>query len=207
MTHKRSVIVRGDDGLQGQIESAIQANSGEVTNVLIQLDTGQRIVLPVDALVRQTDDTYYVSLNLQEVAQQQSSETSFDGHFTLPIISEMLAVQKQMRVKGGVRLTKSVKEQEEIVDEPLMHEKTEVIRVSVNKMVDAPVDVRIEGNMYIIPVIEEVLVVEKRILLKEEIHIRKDMTEYRETQKVMLRKEYIDVERFEEDSEIRTKTS
>ncbi|MCA1628121.1 MAG: YsnF/AvaK domain-containing protein, partial [Acidobacteria bacterium] len=61
-----------------------------------------------------------------------------------------------------------VREREEIVDELLLKEAVEVERVIINREVDAPVPVRYEGETMIVPVLEEMLVVEKRLVLKEE---------------------------------------
>jgi len=56
--------------------------------------------------------------------------------------------------------------------------------------------VRYEGDTIIIPVLEEVLVVEKRLMLKEEIHITQHHEEFHQPQHVVLRNEDIAVERL-----------
>jgi len=48
----------------------------------------------------------------------------------------------------------------------------------------------------IIPVLEEVLVVEKRLMLKEEIHITQHNEEFHRPQHIVLRTEDITVERL-----------
>lgn len=49
----------------------------------------------------------------------------------------------------------------------------EIRRVKVDREVDHVPKVRVEGDVTIVPVVEEVLVVEKRLVLKEEVHISK----------------------------------
>ena len=49
----------------------------------------------------------------------------------------------------------------------------DVTRVPVDRIIDAAPAMRSEGELTIIPVVEEVLVIEKRLLLKEEVHIRR----------------------------------
>jgi stress response protein YsnF len=61
--------------------------------------------------------------------------------------------------------------------------------------VDEPVPTRTEGETTIIPVMEEVLVVEKRLRLKEELHVTRRRTEHRDPQRVTLRSERVEVER------------
>jgi uncharacterized protein (TIGR02271 family) len=55
--------------------------------------------------------------------------------------------------------------------------------------------VRHVGDTMIIPLLEEVLVVEKRLMLKEELHVRKESVETHRPQRVMLRSEEAFVER------------
>lgn len=71
-------------------------------------------------------------------------------------------------------------------DEPLFQEDVEVERIPVNRFIDGPVETRQEGDLTIVPVVEEVLTVQKRLLLKEEVHIRRRRAEVREPRRVVL---------------------
>ena len=62
-------------------------------------------------------------------------------------------------------------------------------------MVDGPVPVREENGTTIISIVEEVLVVEKRLMLREEIHIRKQRIETHQPQHITLRSEEVRIER------------
>lgn len=55
--------------------------------------------------------------------------------------------------------------------EELMREDCDVKRVPVRKLLDHPVEPRQEGDTLIVPLTEEVLVIEKRLMLREELHI------------------------------------
>lgn len=72
------------------------------------------------------------------------------------------------------------------LDYPLYTEQAGVERVPVNRLVDNEPQTRQEGDVTIIPVVEEVLVVEKRLLLKEEIHIRRTRNPVREPRRVIM---------------------
>jgi stress response protein YsnF len=80
-----------------------------------------------------------------------------------------------------------------VLEVPLLEDTVEVKRVAVNRIIDGPVPVREEGNVTIIPVFEEVLVVEKRLMLKEEIHLVRQQLATRERQTFALRKEEVHV--------------
>ena len=113
----------------------------------------------------------------------------------VPVIEEELRVGKRVVETGRVRVTKTVSEHEEVLDEPLMREEYDVERVPVDEFVDAPVGPRQEGETLIVPVLEEVLVVEKRLLVREELRITRRRTEGHEPQRVTLRSEEVSVER------------
>ena len=84
------------------------------------------------------------------------------------------------------------------MDEPFIREEVEVVRVAVGRQVDAPPPPREEGDTLIIPVLEEVLVVEKRLVLVEELHVSKRRVEERRPQSFTLRKEEVVAERLDE---------
>jgi stress response protein YsnF len=65
---------------------------------------------------------------------------------------------------------------------------------------DAP-QTRYEGETLVVPVLEEVLVVQKQLLLKEEIRITRHRKPVRMPQNVLLRSEQVTVERFDETRE------
>jgi stress response protein YsnF len=81
------------------------------------------------------------------------------------------------------------------VDEPLWREEVEVTRVPMQRVVDGPVPMREEHGTTILSVVEEVLVVEKRWMLREEIHIRQQRSEIHQPQRIILRSEEVQVER------------
>ena len=114
----------------------------------------------------------------------------------VPVLAEDLEVQKRLVETGKVRVTKVVHERETVVDEPLSRDHVAISRVPMQCVVDGPVPVREENGTTIISVVEEVLVVEKRWMLREEIHIRKRRTETHQPQQITLRSEDVQVERI-----------
>jgi uncharacterized protein (TIGR02271 family) len=113
----------------------------------------------------------------------------------IPVVAESLQVGRRQVETGRVRLTKLVHEEEEVVDLPVLREEVHVERVPVGRFVDGPVEARQEGDTLVLPVLEEVLVVEKRLMLKEEIRVTRTRTEARSTQTVTLRNEEVRIDR------------
>lgn len=130
--------------------------------------------------------------------QPAANPLSGDNEYasTIPVIEERVHVDKEIRETGQVHIEKQVHREEVALDLPTIHEEANIERVAVNQYVDTPPPpVRHEGDKMIIPVLKEVLVVEKRILVVEELHITKNRTEEHHTEHVELRREEIRVER------------
>ncbi len=120
-----------------------------------------------------------------------------DNVSVIPVIEEQLLVEKQLVETGQLVIRKTVSESEETVDTPLMSESFSVERVAINQYIDVPPAVRYDGDTTIYPVLREVLVTEKRLLLVEEVHVTKQQTTINDTQRVMLRREEVTVQRVD----------
>jgi uncharacterized protein (TIGR02271 family) len=116
----------------------------------------------------------------------------------IPVMQEELDVRtRRVETDSGVRVSKAIEEREEVVDEALAREEVEVERVPMNVPVEAATGVRYEGDTMVIPIFEEVVVVEKRLMLKEEIRVTRRRSSFRSPQRVTLRREVPTVERIE----------
>jgi uncharacterized protein (TIGR02271 family) len=122
-----------------------------------------------------------------------------DDGFVLPVVHEELKVGTRVVETGrGVRIHKTVSEQTRQIDEHLLRDAIEVRRVAVDQIVplsEAPATRQV-GDTLIIPVLEEVLVVEKRLRIKEEIHIVRSERHEPYAATVVVRSEDVSIERF-----------
>ena len=193
----RNAEVNGEGGLHGFIERDPAQGSGEREAVLT-LDDGRRVLVPVDALVPQNDGSYYLPLGITELESAAAPRRGKGQEpVIIPVFEEVLDVQKRKVETGRVRVSKTVREREEVVDEPYLRQEVEVERVPIDRLVDGPVPARYEGHTLVIPVLEEVLVVEKRLRLKEEVRITKIQSEASEPQTITLRSEELTVKRVD----------
>ena len=83
------------------------------------------------------------------------------------------------------------------VEEMLSKEVCDVERVTIDREIPAPVGPRQEGDVTIIPVVEEVLVVSKRYILREEIRVKRRTEQVLFRQEVELRRQTASVRRKE----------
>jgi uncharacterized protein (TIGR02271 family) len=108
---------------------------------------------------------------------------------TLPLLAEELSVSKELRETGRVRISTRTHEREALIDEDLAREQVEIETIPIARRIDAVPQVRQEGDTTIIPVVEERLVVDRELVLKEEIRVRRVRTTERYQEKVALRQQ------------------
>jgi len=120
---------------------------------------------------------------------------------SLPIVEETVSVRKRKRISSKVRVRTRVIESAHTVDEPLVCQTVDVERQTVDRWVDAPVPVRQEGGTTIISVMEEVVVVEKRWKVVEEIRLTKREAIRHQPQQVTVRRTEATVERLSPDAD------
>ena len=99
---------------------------------------------------------------------------SSDAEASIPLIQENLTVAKRSVETGRVRIRTVVDEKLVRVSEQLERDDVTIERVSVNREVTQAPEVREENGVLIVPVLEEVVVVEKRLFLKEELHVHRN---------------------------------
>jgi stress response protein YsnF len=119
----------------------------------------------------------------------------------VPVVREEVQVDKQVVDTGrGVRIHKTVAEHPCHIDERLTRDLVEISHVPVDRIVplDAAPATRYEGDTLVVPILEEVLVVERRVRIKEEVRITRTRREEHHAETVMLKSEQVSVERFDE---------
>ena len=117
----------------------------------------------------------------------------------IPLVEETATVSKRKIVTGRVRIRTSVETEERLLREDLAGEQVEVKRVPVGRVIDVMPQVRAEGDITIIPVVEERLVVTKELVLVEEIHVHRTSSTETVEVPVTLRAERASIERLEAD--------
>jgi uncharacterized protein (TIGR02271 family) len=122
----------------------------------------------------------------------EESETS---SFAISVAHERLQVSKRQVLKSKVKVHKTVEEHLETVNLPLQRESVEIVRVPKDEIVTEASGSRREGDTLILPIYEEVLVVEKRLRLVEEVHVKTKTIWHHDVREVLLRQEKVKLER------------
>jgi uncharacterized protein (TIGR02271 family) len=114
----------------------------------------------------------------------------------IPLFEEELSVSKRVVPTSRVQVSRITHSHEQVVDELLSREQIEVERVAIDKPIDGMPSVREEGDSIIVPVVEEVLKIERLLILKEEVWIRRVKGTERHQERVTLRKQQAVVTRL-----------
>ncbi|WZP00971.1 YsnF/AvaK domain-containing protein [Isosphaeraceae bacterium EP7] len=193
-------LVLGEDGLRGRVEPWADGNAGgtsEAGSAMVLLDDGRRLSVPISLLKDRGDGSFQLLLGAAELGLLRGpAGGENDDEIVIPIVAEQAEVSKRTVEAGTVRISKTVRVHDETVNVPLISEQLDVERVAVNRRVDSTPATRQEGDVTIIPVMEEVLVVEKRLMLKEELRITRRRVEQSKAETVTLRTEVVEVERI-----------
>jgi stress response protein YsnF len=115
----------------------------------------------------------------------------------IPLYEEEANVVRRTVAAGTVRVATVTREREQLVDQVLTSERFEIERVPVGRVVETAPPDRTEGDLTIMPVVEEIIVVERRLILKEEIHIRRVRQTERHRESVTMRTQDAVVTRIE----------
>jgi uncharacterized protein (TIGR02271 family) len=133
--------------------------------------------------------------------QPRATDAPADENRVIPVVQEQVTIGKRLVETGKVHISKKVTEDQTTISIPLVREEYDVERTPVNQVVDTPPPaMRYEGETAIIPVLREVLVVQKKFEVIEEIRITKRRTEHTDTQQISLRKEEVHINRSGNDA-------
>lgn len=137
---------------------------------------------------------------------EPTAEVALGETSIIPVVEETARIEKRSVETGRVRVSTHTEALDQVLRETLRSDHVGVTRVPVGRTLaegEVPPAVRSEGGVTIIPVLEEILVVEKRLVLKEEVHIRRTTAGEDVEVPVTLRKQHAVVERVGADGSIR----
>jgi stress response protein YsnF len=119
----------------------------------------------------------------------------------IPLHVEEISVSRRETKKANVQVALVTGTREQLIDEEMTHVRVEIERVPIDRTVEVAPPTRQEGDITIIPVVEEIVVVERRLILKEEVRVRRVSTKEQHQETVVLRQQEALVTREEPDSQ------
>lgn len=116
------------------------------------------------------------------------------GDLSVQRSEEEARVGTRGREAGAVKVRKSVRTEREQVRVPKKREEIDIERVPGEGREASGVEIGEDDEVVVVQVFEEEVVVSKRVVVKEEIRLRKRVVEDEEVVEVDLRKEEVDIE-------------
>jgi uncharacterized protein (TIGR02271 family) len=171
-------------------------NADSDAQAAIRLEDGSEMLVPTALLAAQPDGGYRLPFSIGALR-----DTAGNPQLHIPVVQEALQVDKRAVDTGrGVRLHKTVSEHEQRIDVPLQCDELDIEHVAIGQVVaeSALPRTRQEGDTLVVPVLEEVLVVQKQLVLKEELRITRRRTQTHASQNVVLKSEQVTAERFDD---------
>ena len=112
------------------------------------------------------------------------------------LVEEQAVIRKHDVSTGRVLVKTKTETVDQNLDVELGQDSVEVVRVPKNEpVVGTPPQIRTEGEVTIVPILEEVVVVEKRLVLKEELHVYRRRDVERLNVPITLKRQTVDVVR------------
>ena len=187
LQNTNNLVVVGENGEPYTLLQ--RSNDNGIDTLLLGRGDGSQISLPFTDLTWKGAGTWLLTDAVRDARG-----------LVIPVVEERLEVSRERVETGRVRISKSVESREVVVDDPLKRETVRVEHVPINQVVTGEVpQVREEGDVTVIPILEERVVTRTELVLVEEVRIHRDHSEYHDPQRVTLRKEVVAVERFGED--------
>lgn len=201
--------VEASDGRVGTVdEVVVRPETGALAYLVVRRGwADERLVLPAelveDEATEATPDRTRVRLRVtrdeafrrgREVPQEALVARAEGDILRIPLAEERLRAGTRAIDLGELRIHRHVEQQEETVRQAVTRDDVTVERVSIDRYIDAPPAVRTEGDTLIVPVLEEVLMVEKRLKLKEELRIRTRQAVEEAEVREMVRRERVELE-------------
>jgi uncharacterized protein (TIGR02271 family) len=118
----------------------------------------------------------------------------------IPLHAEEVSIGKKQVATGRVKVSTVTHSREELVQQLLQNERIEVERIPMGQVVAKVPEVRTEGDVTIIPVVEETVVLQRQLVLKEEVRIRRIRETQNYQERVILRQQEAVITRVPEDA-------
>jgi len=127
---------------------------------------------------------------------------NYEEEMVIPIVVEELDIKKVRRAREKVIINKRVEDREQVINEEVFREKAKIERITVNQLIENIIpQIQYQNDQIILPLIEEETVVGKQLLWVENVHVCQKEVVENQTQTVTLRREIVEIERFDLEQE------
>ena len=119
------------------------------------------------------------------------------GDLNISLQSEEVTVSRHEVAGDTVRIGTVTREHDHHINESLTHTRVDIERVPVGRLIESVPPIRDEGDTTVLSVVEEVIVIERRLIPKEEVRIRRVLVAERYQDIVAARHQDVTINRIE----------
>lgn len=153
--------------------------------------------VPREMIERVERDTIYLNAERRAVPRASSAVAAThrlkmgSSGMTMRAHEEVVEVTPRVVERGYLSIKKKVGEYLDEQTVRLSHDEVQVEHVPVDEIVPDYIAPYMDGDVYVVPVIEEEVVIQRRLRLKEEIRVRRNTVERTETIQTPFRRERV----------------
>lgn len=183
------------DGPTSQSDVIVLANS---ENAGPGVEEFMRV--PRDTIERVEGGALYLNVSRNAVPRASAAVTATQRlrspgeKLTIQVSEEQVQINTRVVERGFLRVQKKI---DEYLDEQvvrLQHHEVQIEHVPRDEVIDAPIEPYMDGDVYVVPVIEEEVIISTRLRLKEELRVHRIVAERNETIETPFRRERVVVE-------------
>jgi uncharacterized protein (TIGR02271 family) len=159
-----------------------------------------------DMIDRVEERAIYLNVNRSEVptasaavadAHRRLRQSS--DHLRIPLVEEEIETNIHVRELGHVEIHKKIDEYLFEGDVPLRFHEVDIERIPIDEVVPDYIEPYMDGDTYVIPVIEEEVVTSTRLRLREEFRVRRTTAEHTEAVRAPYRRERLVINEYRYD--------
>jgi stress response protein YsnF len=158
--------------------------------------------VPRELVDRVEGDSLYLNVERRRVPRASDAVSATHrikdsgSRLTLRAYEEVVEVTPQVVEKGYLSVQKKIDEYLDERSVELMQQEVHVERVPVDEIIPEYVEPYMDGDTYVVPVIEEEVVIQRRLRLKEELRVQRTVTARDETVRTPFRRERVVVTEY-----------
>jgi hypothetical protein len=185
-TQRRMSVIDGA-GVHGTLRR-IEAESSGHPLAVVDIGRGVRVRVPFDLLQHDPSGGYTLAARWSDFAVTTEDGTS------IPVIAQEVTVDIRPAPEKTLRARRRVVVEQRDVEVPVWKERIHVEHVAIDQFVDQAPTPRYEGDVLVIPIIEEVPVVQVRLRVREELRVQVVREQHVHRETVTLRRHEVDIE-------------
>lgn len=180
------------DGEVGTVHEVIAGDDGRPASIVVACTDGQSVEVPLPTVTSAAGGEVRLAISRQALHDGMTSPQGYDIT-RLSVHEEVLEATTAPVQRGTVRVVRRVETApvSEVVQ--TWQEVVDVERVPVNREIDVAPEPWMDGDTIVIPVVEEVVVTETRLVLREEVRVKRRRVAEPVTIEAEVRREHVEV--------------